>query len=191
MRNVLLNIETTNHFGRDIVQGIMTFAFQYRWNLAFEHHSLLEVSLTSLADWKGTALFPAAEVWRLPIKWRKRDCRLECAAVSISRSIFVTFFAERPASRRRNSGVKSGSSAASSTSRNLCLRTLGRINRQQKFGIVNQAIDRRLSRKFFTFRKNNRHALTPFVHQFVPMPRERYRTPCQQTRQQFVPRRLT
>ena len=56
MRNVLLNIETTSHFGRDIIQGIMTFAFQHRWNLTFEHYSLFDASLPRLVYWKGDGI---------------------------------------------------------------------------------------------------------------------------------------
>jgi len=57
MRNVLLNVETTNHFGRDIIQGIMSYAFRHRWNLTFEHHSgLSDVSLTQLANWQGNGI---------------------------------------------------------------------------------------------------------------------------------------
>ncbi|MCL2743907.1 MAG: DNA-binding transcriptional regulator [Planctomycetaceae bacterium] len=56
MKNVLLNIETTNHFGRDIIQGIMTYAFRHSWNLTFEHYSLFDVSLHRLAHWKGDGI---------------------------------------------------------------------------------------------------------------------------------------
>jgi len=56
MKNILLNIETTSHFGREIIQGIVTYAFQHHWNLTFEHHSLFEVSLPRLAHWRGDGI---------------------------------------------------------------------------------------------------------------------------------------
>jgi len=56
MKNVLLNIETTNHFGRDIIQGVVAYAFQHRWNLIFEHYSLLDGSQLRLANWKGDGI---------------------------------------------------------------------------------------------------------------------------------------